>query len=71
MFGLGVSELLVIGLIVVFLFGAKKIPHLGGSLAKGIKNFQKGMKEGDKALDQEENDKENQNSDGDENKKDV
>jgi len=43
MFGLGVGELLIIGAGVVLLFGSKKIPELGSGLAKGIKNFQKGI----------------------------
>lgn len=44
MLGLGTGELLIIGGIVFLLFGAKRIPMLGSSLAKGIKNFQKGLK---------------------------
>ena len=43
MFGLGMGELLIIGAGVVLLFGSKKIPELGSGLAKGIKNFQKGL----------------------------
>ncbi len=48
MLGLGTTELLVIGGILVLLFGAKKIPQLGGSIAEGIKNFQKGLSGQDK-----------------------
>ncbi|MBT3982614.1 MAG: twin-arginine translocase TatA/TatE family subunit [Bacteriovoracaceae bacterium] len=44
MFGLGMGELLILLLVVVVLFGAKRIPQLGSSLAQGIKNFQKGIK---------------------------
>jgi len=43
MFGLGTTELLVILMIIVLLFGAGKIPQLGAGLAKGIKNFRKTM----------------------------
>ncbi|MDQ6993958.1 MAG: twin-arginine translocase TatA/TatE family subunit [Mariprofundus sp.] len=43
MFGLGTTELLVILLIIVLLFGAGKIPQLGAGLAKGIKNFRSTM----------------------------
>jgi len=39
MFGLGSTELILILVIVVVLFGAKKIPALGEGLAKGIKSF--------------------------------
>ncbi|MGP1561669.1 MAG: twin-arginine translocase TatA/TatE family subunit [Helicobacteraceae bacterium] len=41
----GMQELIVILLIVVILFGAKKIPELASGLGKGIKNFKKSMKE--------------------------
>ena len=45
MFGFGVSELLIIFLIILILFGAKKIPQLGSGLGEGIKNFTKSFKE--------------------------
>lgn len=47
MMGLGMGELLVVLLIVVLFFGGKKLPQLGSSLGESIKNFKKGMKEGD------------------------
>ncbi|MBW2186095.1 MAG: preprotein translocase subunit TatA [Desulfuromonadales bacterium C00003068] len=43
MFGLGGQELLIILAIVTVLFGAKKLPQLGSSLAKGITNFKSGI----------------------------
>jgi sec-independent protein translocase protein TatA len=36
---LGPQELIIILLIVVVLFGVKKLPELGKSLGEGIKNF--------------------------------
>lgn len=45
--GFGVTELLIILGIVVLIFGARRIPELGSSLAKGIKSFKKGLKEPD------------------------
>jgi sec-independent protein translocase protein TatA len=36
---LGPQELILILLIVVIIFGAKKLPELGKSLGEGIKNF--------------------------------
>ncbi|EAT15671.1 twin-arginine translocase TatA/TatE family subunit [Desulfuromonas acetoxidans] len=57
MFGLGMQELLIILAIVIVLFGAKKLPQLGSSLAKGITNFKGGLKEenaNDQQIDQTE-----------------
>lgn len=45
LFGLGMPEILVIALIILLLFGAKKIPELMKGLGKGVKSFKDGMKE--------------------------
>lgn len=42
---LGMQELLVILLIVLVLFGAKKIPDLASGLGKGIKEFKKAQQD--------------------------
>ena len=47
MFGIGMQELLVILLIVVVIFGAKRLPELSGSLGKAIRNFRRSMSEPD------------------------
>ncbi|MCA1962282.1 MAG: twin-arginine translocase TatA/TatE family subunit [Desulfomonile sp.] len=39
----GPSELIVILLIVVIIFGAKRIPEIMGGLGKGIRSFKKAM----------------------------
>ena len=41
MFGLGMPELLVILVIIVIIFGAGKLPEIGGALGKSIRNFKK------------------------------
>lgn len=42
---LGGPELIIVLLIFVLLFGAKKLPELGSSIGKGIKNFKRGIDE--------------------------
>ncbi len=46
MFGLGVPELLIILLILLMLFGAKKLPQLSKSIGESAKELRKGF-EGD------------------------
>lgn len=45
MFGLGTTELVIIGGIIVLLFGGKKLPALGKSMGSAITNFKKGLNE--------------------------
>ena len=45
MFGLRTQEILFIVLIILLLFGAKKIPELMKGLGKGVKSFKQGMNE--------------------------
>ncbi len=42
---LGLPEILIIGIIVLVLFGGKKIPEMMGGLGKGMKEFKKSMKD--------------------------
>jgi len=48
----GGPELLVIGAVVLLLFGAKKLPDLARSLGRSSSEFKKGMREG--SVDSEE-----------------
>ena len=50
MFGLGVTELILVLFIVVVLFGVGKLPELGSGLGEGIKNFKKSYRDS-KAID--------------------
>jgi sec-independent protein translocase protein TatA len=47
MFGIGMPELLVILVIILVIFGAGKLPEIGGAIGKGIKNFKKATREPD------------------------
>ena len=47
MFGIGMQELLIILLIVIIVFGAKRLPELSSSLGKAIRNFRRSMSEPD------------------------
>lgn len=39
----GFTEILIVALIIIFLFGAKKLPELARSLGSSIKYFKKGI----------------------------
>jgi sec-independent protein translocase protein TatA len=45
MFGLGTTELLIIGGIVLLIFGAKRLPEIGKGLGGAIKEFRKVKKD--------------------------
>ena len=47
---IGMGELIIILLIVLIVFGAGKLPQLGESLGKGIRNFRKSFKEDPKQV---------------------
>ena len=43
--GLGLNEIIIIALVVLLLFGGKKIPELMKGLGKGVKSFKEGLNE--------------------------
>lgn len=47
MFSIGPTQILLILLIVLVIFGAKKLPEIGGGLGKAIRNFRKASLEPD------------------------
>ncbi len=65
--GLGLSEVLVIALVVLLFFGGKKIPELMKGLGKGVRSFKDGMKEVESGLN--DDDKEEVKKEDDKEKK--
>ncbi len=47
MFGIGTTELLILLVIVIVIFGARRLPELGSGLGKAIKNFKTGVSDKD------------------------
>ena len=45
--GLGIWELILIFMIVLFFFGAKRIPVIGRGIGAGIRNFKGALREDD------------------------
>jgi len=56
--GLGMQEILLIALIVLLLFGGKKIPEMMRGLGKGVKSF----KDGVNGINEEDKKKQNDNN---------
>ena len=54
LFSLGLPEILLIALVVLLLFGGKKIPELMRGLGKGVSEFKKGVKEMEDTIKEEE-----------------
>jgi sec-independent protein translocase protein TatA len=50
--GISVWQLLIVLLIVILIFGTKRMKNIGGDLGGAIKSFRKGMTEADKAKDE-------------------
>ena len=44
-FGLGFGELLIIFAVLLLVFGAKRLPELGGALGKGIREFKTSVRD--------------------------
>jgi len=44
-FNLGMTELLVILMVLLLVFGAKRLPEIGSSMGKGIREFKKSISE--------------------------
>lgn len=53
---IGTTEIIIIALVIVLLFGGSKIPSLMRSLGSGVKSFKEGMKEGDVSKEEKKDD---------------
>lgn len=51
-FGLGWGEIVLIVLVILLLFGGKKIPELMKGLGKGVKSFKEGMSKVENEVDE-------------------
>lgn len=58
MFGFGGTELLIILVLVLIVFGAGKLPQIGSSLGRSVRGFRQGIEDG-KAIDVSPEDEEN------------
>ena len=47
---LGTGEIIIIALVLLLLFGGKKIPELMRGIGKGVRNFKEGMNEIEKYI---------------------
>ncbi|MFZ4581116.1 MAG: Sec-independent protein translocase subunit TatA/TatB [Paludibacter sp.] len=50
LFALGMPEIILIALVVLLLFGGKKIPELMRGIGKGVNEFKKGMNDVEKEI---------------------
>ena len=62
MFNLGTGELLIIFLVILLLFGAKRLPELARGLGKGINEFKDAVETGKKEILDAEKKTENKNN---------
>ncbi len=47
---IGFTEILLIAVVVLLLFGAKRLPEIGASMGKSIKEFKRGLSDMDKSI---------------------
>ena len=51
--GIGTQEFLFLALIILLLFGGKKIPELMKGIGKGVRSFKEGMNNAEKRIEEE------------------
>ncbi|MDE5667947.1 MAG: twin-arginine translocase TatA/TatE family subunit [Duncaniella sp.] len=60
-FNLGTGEIIIILVVVLLLFGAKRIPELARGLGRGVNSFRKGLNEVSDQIDDIDKDKSGKN----------
>jgi sec-independent protein translocase protein TatA len=55
-FNIGPLELFIVLVIVLILFGAKRVPEIGASIGKGIREFKRSISDADRAIRDPEHD---------------
>lgn len=68
MFGFGVTELIIILVIIVVFFGASRLPQLGSGIGEAIKNFKKSISEPSEIDEKPKTNKKEGNTDDQKNK---
>ena len=61
MFGLGTPEIILIAIVILVLFGAKKIPEMMQGVGKGIREFKKASRDDDDNPNRNTNNEEKKN----------
>jgi len=58
--GFGTTEILILLLLVVIIFGARRLPELGKSLGEGIRHFRKSVKDEENSANNDKEDSSNE-----------
>jgi sec-independent protein translocase protein TatA len=58
MFGLGLKEIIIIAIVLILLFGTKKIPELATGIADAVRTLRKSFSDDDKKVEKKEEKKE-------------
>jgi len=53
-FGIGTSELVIIMVIVLLVFGAKRLPEIGQSMGKGIRDFKRSLRDVERSIENDQ-----------------